>query len=130
MTNITERVILGAEFLDQSDPGWWREDVPRAIDLDTLKLSDACSCVLGQRCPLEILNAHRTVEWSAHPYEAYVAVLAESAGTDSIDEWASTHGFMAREGAIDSPEWATLTHAWSDLITKRRKDAADRGELA
>ena len=33
MTGVVERVAKGAQFLDQVDPDWWRENVERAIDL-------------------------------------------------------------------------------------------------
>jgi hypothetical protein len=46
---IAERVAAGAAFLNENDPGWWREDVPNAIDLRTLNLGSGCNCVLGQR---------------------------------------------------------------------------------
>jgi len=39
----------GAALLDECDPGWWREDVGCAINLQTLDMSSGCRCVLGQR---------------------------------------------------------------------------------
>jgi hypothetical protein len=118
-------VSLGAAMLDEHDNGWWREDVERAIDLDTLQMQDGRTCVLGQRCPLEVLEDYRRGHHTqAPPYFAYAALLG---GGDwpGRDRWAIVHGFVA-----DSGRWNELTGAWHDLITRRRKGAAEAGELA
>lgn len=57
MTETTaERVAAGVAWLDEHDPGWWREDAPehltrdaQPIDLDRLDIDDPCRCVLGYR---------------------------------------------------------------------------------
>ena len=49
MTTIAERVAAGAAFLDEHDPGWWRADVDRAIDLRVFEMAEPEHCVLGQR---------------------------------------------------------------------------------
>jgi len=135
---ITERVAAGAVFLDVHDRGWWREDVPNAIDLDTLDLAEGGACVLGQRCPLEVLQDYMRSRGSIDPgwegyrdhrYVAYADAICRAAGIDPLGNWARDHGFIRSNPGGDG-EWGELTAAWSDLILERRKDAADRGELA
>lgn len=42
------RAVRGADLLHLKLPGWWREDFPRPINLDTLDLGSDCGCILGQ----------------------------------------------------------------------------------
>lgn len=121
MTTIAERVAKGAQFLDERDPEWWREDVDRAIDLGTLELANATHCILGQRCPLEVLAAaeRADVDGLASPYWAYAATLSAwtlDNGVE-IERWARHHGFA---GSPQGWPWADLTAEWRKVITERR----------
>ena len=44
-----ERVAAGLGKITPGDPGWWREDVQNAIDLDTFDMSVPSRSILGQR---------------------------------------------------------------------------------
>jgi hypothetical protein len=126
MSAIAERVAAGAAFLDVNDPGWWRADVERAIDLDTLNLLEVDSCVLGQRCPLKAPAVSR--------YEAYGARLAgrDTRGIADLDSWAIPLGFQAVTGVIDDDgdpllnkaslaDYRALTAEWKRVIAERRQ---------
>lgn len=95
------RVARGIAWLDDHDPGWWREDAPtrpgvdrsRPIDLGTLDMDDPCGCVLG----------HRYGDY----YEAPITV-----------ETCVRLGFDAN--ADDGAEWSALGAGWRKVITARR----------
>jgi len=124
MTSIAERVAKGAQFLDEWDPEWWREDVERAIDLDKLRLESLDSCVLGQRCPLSVLADYlgmpeRDLE-SYDRLDAYRAYGGFLSGIDNyleVGDWARGLGFNAHHGFA---EWDSLTAEWKRVITERR----------
>lgn len=129
MTTIDERVFLGAAFLDERDPDWWKADVPGAIDLDSLRLEDPAACVLGQRCPLEVLAAYTEADApdAEDRFEAYASALSDYCTSEEIGRWAKRHGFSL-EFPSGLDQWHELTLAWSVLINDRRKHAADAGE--
>lgn len=129
MSTVAERVAAGAAFLDEHDPDWWRADVERAIDLGTLDLSDSASCVLGQRCPVEVLALYAgvdpddedkvSIEW----YQAYSAYVRHLSGKSyaAIGDWSADHGFTMVGVDLDGrDEWADLTYEWKRVITERR----------
>ena len=129
MTSTAERVTKGAQFLDERDPDWWREDVPNAIDLDELELDRTDACVLGQRCPLEVLAAWNPSGemWNAERYMAYATHLSGLSGDWRI-RWACEHGFtLGGPLGAEREEWDALTDIWRVLILERRKLAADAG---
>ena len=111
MSTVAERVAAGA-YLDEHDPEWWRPDVERAIDLDTLNLESSNNCVLGQRCPVE--NADD--EYLA--YASYLAEIPEDRPF-TIDNWAVPLGFQADPHAFKT-EYKALTAEWTRVITERR----------
>ena len=120
MSTITERVAAGAAFLDEHDPEWWRENVERAIDLNTLDLDSNRTCVLGQRCPLEVLAAH--IGAGVHDlgdgdrWRGYIAYSRHLSGLRNTAGWACDHGF----NGLDHDEMPILTAEWSRVITERR----------
>lgn len=125
---ISERVAAGAAFLDEHDPQWWRADVERAIDLDSLDLIEAHACVLGQRCPLEVLA--RALNTSVDElsgfdmgdgYDAYLMHLSGLSGADR-GSWARDHGFtlLGSDADYRGDDWAVLTAEWKRVITERR----------
>lgn len=105
MSTISERVALGAAFLDEHDPQWWRADVERAIDLDRLDLALEDVCILGQRCPVE----------ADDPYIKFGAMLSGLWNSWEVDRWAVRFGFQA--GGLDYDD---LTAGWRKVITERR----------
>jgi hypothetical protein len=124
VTAIAERVAAGAAFLDEHDPEWWRPDVDRAIDLERLDLGDASVCILGQRCPLEVLRSFRVSsplaaddEESADAYDAYFKHLSGMGSVEGI-QWGADHGFTFAIGGQDN--WRGLTAEWKRVITERR----------
>jgi hypothetical protein len=128
------RVAAGEAFMDTADPGWWREDIDRAINLDDFDISRPDACVLAQRCPLDALAA-RVGALSAASLldddmdEAYF-VNAARLGTGAVrdgqtlTEWATAHGF-----AGNSDEMPALTAEWKRVITRRRKAASQPAGL-
>ena len=124
------RVQLGAAFLDEHDPGWWRLDPPTGepINLDTLALDSDRECVLGQRCPLDLRDTGRS------PYVSYAYKLWPSSAQGRACRWqifGAEHGFtlLPRNDSVYMPyeraaDWDELTTAWRDLIKTRREQAA------
>lgn len=122
---VAGRVAKGAAFLDEHDPGWWRADVPDAISLADLDLGDTSRCVLGQRCPLELLRDYLPAVRPGVRYFAYAAHLRRQAavgGGGSPEAWGIAMGFVAT-GDLDR-EWSALTAAWRTVISGRRLEAA------
>lgn len=113
MATIAERVAAGAAFLDRHDPDWWRPDVDRAIDLDRLDLEDTGSCILGQRCPLELL-----AEYENDPDAGYFAYGYQLMPGRTLFDCAGQHGFAGNDD-----EYRDLTAEWRRVITGRRAAA-------
>ena len=125
MTSVTGRVAAGAAFLDEHDPGWWRADVERAIDLDKLDLSLGDRCILGQRCPVEAIVSYLgTTDLDAddleHGYAAYAEELAGRFGDHTaMEAWAVKHGFNRPYGS-GKAGYLDLTAEWRRVIEARR----------
>jgi len=117
VTAIAERVAAGAAFLDEHDPPWWRADVERAIDLGMLELADPAACILGQRCPLEVLRSYANGRrlHQDDRYWAYAEKLKPEDGEDLLT-WASGRGFSDRL----LRNFPALTAEWKRLIEARR----------
>jgi hypothetical protein len=130
MTAITGRVALGAAFLDEHDRDWWRADVENAIDLDKLSLASSEMCVLGQRCPLEMLAGYNRVQVDeltededGDRYYALGLTLMRAAGDRrSLYQWATEHGFASTFGGT-SGQWGELTDEWKRVFAERRSAA-------
>jgi len=129
MSAVAERVAAGAAFLDEHDPDWWRADVERAIELPSLDLSSERSCVLGQRCPLEVMRDYAEREWgdpdtadADDAYMAYAYKLTSAVSMQAVGLWAAEHGFALdlSRGRPPITAWADLTAEWKQVITERR----------
>jgi hypothetical protein len=101
---IEARVARGAALLDEKLPGW----VER-IDLDKLKLSSGCNCILGQ-------TWDGPTSADSSPFGAHADALALG-GDDDIE-----HGFNAggEDWFSNEPEYEALTAEWKRLILARR----------
>lgn len=114
--DVAERVAAGMELQDKLDPGWWRADVPNAIDLDRLTIRRSHDCVLGQR--------HGSYQRGLKALR-----LATAVDADGISKAAEGFGFaLALAGSPDgttraSDELAALDAAWVKAITGRRAAA-------
>jgi hypothetical protein len=90
-------------------------------------------CVLGQRCPLEVLAAFMAVPVGnllpvdfSEGYDAYLCHLSGMRDAERVD-WACDRGFALLPDA-HSPEalaampgkWDELTTEWKRVITERR----------
>ena len=113
MTTTAERVSRGAEYLDEHDPGWWRADVPNAIDLGVLDLGDGDACVLGQRCPLE------SSAESGYTLQVRRLTGGTAVHSDVLEVWAAEMGFTVSPYA-SAAHYYRLTVAWRTLIKARR----------
>ncbi len=132
MSAVTERVTRkGVPFMDEHDPGWWRADIDRPVNLDLLDIAATDRCVLGQRCPLVALAAAvgagspdrlTAGDWD----EAYAVNAARLRGIPapftSLDVWAFEHGFTG-----SSEEMGELTGQWRQVIAGRREAEARHG---
>ena len=98
MSDIAERVHLGAERLDAARPGWYRE-----IDLDLFDITSWCSCILGQLYG-SFGEGRRQLDLQAGESLAL--------GFDLVDRPAVF--------------WRALAYAWRTLITQRLEDDRDR----
>ena len=104
---IAERVDAGAAFLDEHDPGWWRQ--PR-IDLDRLDLGQPCGCVLGQ------LYVHDCPEPPLHYMHAMDAFDLPPIGDADAD--------LGFDSSLEiEGEYALLTAEWKRVIEARRAAA-------
>jgi hypothetical protein len=96
MSTVAERVERGAALLDAKRPGWWRD-----IDLGRLDIWSCHDCIGGQ------LDGG---------YDATMDLL----GVWDVEE-ARDLGFDDRGLCPEDGEYAALTEAWRDLITKHRE---------
>ena len=98
---IAERVARGAALLDERDPGWWRLDAERPVDLDALNIADGANCICGQRSG----NAS---------YATYAEdVLGFDDATDLANAaWYGFFCYLEDEDGVDA--------AWCELIESRR----------
>jgi hypothetical protein len=92
---VAERVADGVALLDEMNPGWWD-----GIDLETLRIEYADSCVLGQ------------------VYGSFAAGCMLLSGREAgVSDWEATHGF----GQIEIDEsWQPLQDAWFGVISARQ----------
>jgi hypothetical protein len=96
----TEQIKAGAKLLDEKKPDWLERQ-----NLESLNLSDPCSCVVAQSCP------------DMHYVDALVE-LFEVDDDEEVDlfEMSSNHGF-----ATDCiGEYPQLTKGWKAYIQERR----------
>ena len=111
MSTIAERVAAGCAWLDEHDPGWWREDAKGPgpaggpINLDELSMRNPCRCVLGQRYGNYYYAPIQLDESVAHGFDTSVFV----------DSRESTN--------VAEAEFAALTVEWSRVIAERRTAA-------
>lgn len=89
----------GMTFLDQVDPGWWRTDRPRVIDLAILNQSDQHNCVLAQW--------HGSYQGAVNCYKLTPHVIRL--------------GFAAARRPGQPDPYPLLTQAWRDLIRGKRR---------
>lgn len=132
MTTVTERVAAGAALMDETDPGWWRADVDRAINLAKLNMEYGDRCILGQRCPLEVLTAFigeapRDEDDNELKYHAYAGKLMGAARCDvNLEDWAVAHGFN-KPFRAEGMEYTALEAEWTLVISARREAATTAG---
>jgi hypothetical protein len=127
MATIPERVALGEAFMDEHDPGWWREDADQAINLAELDLESPESCVLGQRCPASAKPSG--YRWPTTRFDAMAATLGSFTSRTQVNKWAAPLGFQASviydgDDELDGGEYAALTAEWKRVIGARREAAA------
>jgi len=95
MDNLTPRVLDGIAVLDRTTPSWFR-----SVDPDTLDITSARNCVLGQTYGsfYDALNT-LTVNETVHPLD-----------------WAQDHGFLAGDRRYDG----ALTRIWAYAVRARQ----------
>lgn len=128
LSAVAGKVAAGAAFLDEHDPGWWRPDVERAIDLRSLHMGYGDACVLGQRCPLEALTGYlgrapEDIDDQEFRYHAYAGRLNGGfPDREAMEDWAVARGFNRPPGEDDG-EYDELTDEWKRIISERRAAA-------
>jgi len=128
MSRVAGQVAAGAAFMDEHDPGWWRPDVDRAVDLRSLNMGYGDACVLGQRCPLEALisylgRAPEDIDDQDFRYHAYANRLNGGFGNrEARETWAVAHGFN-RPFGYGGDAYDELTDEWARVIAERRAAA-------
>jgi hypothetical protein len=92
---VTSRVADGVALLDEMNPGWWD-----GIDLETLRIEYADSCVLGQ------------------VYDSFAYGCLWLSGREAgVSDWEALHGF----GQVEIDEsWAPLQAEWEMVIAARQ----------
>ncbi|GAA4626729.1 hypothetical protein GCM10023196_036150 [Actinoallomurus vinaceus] len=109
MPSIPERVAKGAALLDEKLPGWHDR-----IDLDQLRLSSPCNCILGQTWDGE-------VEHGDDPFFLHANRLF---GRESGVHVEAAHGFNSvHSGRAAREEFGELTAEWRRIILARRGGA-------
>lgn len=109
-----ERVVAGAAFLDEQQPGWYE-----AIDVDTLELAHGGSCVLGQLHGEFRLGLGRTAifNFSSAPRSSLSPVGL---------------GFLCVQGvsaAEQERDYDLLNAAWREEVRCRRQEYRGSEEL-
>lgn len=105
----------GIAYFDKHFPLWWRDDVPNAVNLDTLDMSSASRCVLAQCTGDFYHDAKVRQDFSAD--RAVTCGLCIPADLSFVDQWVA---------------WGILTDRWRSVIIKRREalaQAAKQQEL-
>lgn len=97
----------GAALLDKKIPNW-----VELIDLDSLEMSEPCSCVIGQIADKAV---NLDAPYGAHRYMGFNTLAHHLTGLDGFDELVD-HGFEAD----DYVEYNDLQTAWVELIEARR----------
>lgn len=99
MSTMRERAEAGAALLDETlGTRTW----DKRIDLDQLRMSDACNCVLGQLYGDE-----------ADGESGY------SHGQDVLNVPSSQYGFSLLGFDVRRSQWGALTRTWKRLIRER-----------
>lgn len=106
LEELKKKMKNGIEYLDKSFPDWIEK-----IDVDKLKMSDPCSCVLGQLFGgFWNLSKH----WCPGGW-----------GREEFCFWAGERGFWAGERGFSVGtvyEYQILTKLWRDEIIKRKEE--------
>lgn len=99
-----QRVMRGAEWLDEFGPLRWREK----INLRTFDMEHPCRCVLGQVYG----DYYDAIE--AHP-----AIPGGISLSDDVSEWEIDRGFNLPDGDDTNEDWDALERAWVVHLTER-----------
>jgi hypothetical protein len=106
---IEVRVARGAALLDEKLPGWADH-----IELDRLRLTSSCNCVLGQAFREDVVHAN-----------SYRAGLINLFDSDYAYDEAVAHGFDLGDWEAESgAAWLALTAEWKRVILSRRESAS------
>jgi hypothetical protein len=114
VSRVAERVAAGAAWLDEHEPGWWREDSPHPVSLFSLDMAAGCLCILGQ------LYNHIAVE-SAGGYMSGFDWASECLDFGSLSE--RDLGFALNMSPPDNDplaDWRPIQAEWVRVITERR----------
>lgn len=120
-TSFIDRAQRGYNFLASEEGKRLGFDV-NLLNPDTLELSDACGCALGQT----FLGGHYWDAAERLADEGYLIVTIDDAAY--LDDqcltylWERMHGFMltTADGGNGPQEYAALTDAWREVIKRER----------
>lgn len=119
MTTFIERAQRGYTFIASDEGKRLGFDV-NLLNPDTIDLSDACGCALGE------------TYFSGNYWDAAERLADEGYPVTTLDDvaidlerdqcptylWEREHGFMLPEGTLQG--WAQLTDAWREVIKRER----------
>lgn len=113
---IKQRVLLGMDFLRRT----YGEDWVDHITLETLDLTSASACVLGQVHPAYYNCEHEDdgYKWSNSGYDEATAMFEELRGDDGESLGFTTY-WSDEDG--DGPAWKLLQAAWEEVIPDEKR---------
>jgi hypothetical protein len=101
---VWDRIVAGARFLSDLDPGWWREDALLPASLAALDMADPYRCVLAWWAAQHLPAPPRRGPRQVPPYDRAVRALRLS----------SPHAQALGFTGVDADR---LTPGWRHLIT-------------
>lgn len=114
-TTVTEKVALGAAFLDEKLPGWVNR-----VALDLLNMAGSSRCVLGQLHPDGFWESAIALTGYTRPEPGAFDHPDGFMGYGELREWAQEHGFYWTDSDVYYDE---LQPAWREFIEARQAAA-------
>lgn len=111
-TTTQARVAAGAQYLDQTQPGWEHK-----IDLAALDMESGCSCIIGQT--MQDLAREAGAFTSGGPIDAYDWWIRTCGGDNEVALGLNLDYDTFANPDEQDASWADLEHEWTALIKNR-----------